>query len=142
MIVFEFKAKGKESQYQAINEAIRTSQFIRNKCIRQWMDKKGVSKHELSKYTKILAKQFPFAKNLNAMSRQAAAERAWSSISRFYDNCKKGVKPVGYPKFKKNSRSVEYKTQCWKLLSPKHIQFKEFGTLKLIGTYDARLLSS
>ena len=136
MIVFEFKAKGKPSQYLAIDDAIRTSQFIRNKCIRQWMDKKGVSKHELSKYTKVLAQQFSFAKNLNAMSRQAAAERAWSSISRFYDNCKKGVKPVGYPKFKKHSRSVEYKTQCWKLLSPKQIKFKEFGTLKLIGTYD------
>ena len=136
MIVFEFKVKGKSSQYLAIDDAIRTSQFIHNKCIRQWMDRKGVSKNELSKYTKILAKQFPFAKNLNAMSRQAAAERAWSSISHFYDNCKKGIKPVGYPKFKKNSRSVEYKTQCWKLLSPKYIQFKEFGTLKLIGTYD------
>ncbi len=34
MIIFEFKAKGKTTQYQAIDEAIRTSQFIRNKCIR------------------------------------------------------------------------------------------------------------
>jgi putative transposase len=136
MIVFEFKAKGKKSQYQAIDEAIRTYQFVRNKCIRHWMDNKGVSKAALSKYTKVLARSYPFAKNLNAMSRQAASERAWSSIARFYDNCKRGIKPVGYPKFKKHSRSVEYKTQCWKLLSPKRIQFKEFGTLKLIGTYD------
>ncbi len=136
MIVLEFKAKGKPSQYQAIDEAIRTSQFIRNKCLRYWMDNRGVSKAALSKYTKVLAKEFSFAKNLNAMSRQASAERAWSSIARFYDNCKKGVKPVGYPKFKKHSRTVEYKTQCWKLLSPKRINFKEFGMLKLIGTYD------
>ena len=136
MIVLEFKSKGKKSQYQAIDEAIRTSQFIRNKCIRHWMDNQDVSKAALSKYTKILAREFSFAKNLNAMSRQAASERAWQSIARFYDNCKKGVQPVGYPKFKKHSRSVEYKTQCWKLLSPKRIQIKEFGVLKLIGTYD------
>lgn len=136
MIVLEFKAKGKASQYQAIDEAIRTSQFIRNKCIRYWMDNRGVSKADLSKYTKVLARQFTFAKNLNAMSRQASAERAWSAIARFYDNCKKGIKPTGYPKFKKHSRSVEYKTQCWKLVSPKRIHFKEFGTLKLVGTYD------
>lgn len=136
MIVFEFKAKGKASQYQDIDDAIRTSQFIQNSCVRYWMDNKGVGKHDLSKYTKVLAQKFSFAKNLNAMSRQAAAERAWSSIVCFYDNCKKGVKPVGYPKFKKHSRSVEYKTQCWKLISPKRIHFKEFGTLKLIGNYD------
>ncbi len=136
MIIFEFKAKGKASQYQAIDEAIRTSQFIRNKCIRYWMDNRGVNKAELSKYTKVLAQQFTFALNLNAMSRQASAERAWQSIARFYDNRRKGVKPTGYPKFKKYSRSVEYKTQCWKLLSPKLIHFKEFGTLKLVGTYD------
>ena len=95
-----------------------------------------MNKAALSKYTKILARNFSFAKNLNAMSRQAAAERAWQSIARFYENCKRGVKPVGYPKFKKHSRSGEYKTQCWKLLNPKRIQFKEFGVLKLIGTYD------
>jgi putative transposase len=136
MIVLEFKAKGKQGQYQAIDEAIRTSQFIRNKCIRHWMDNRGVSKADLSKYTKILAREFFFASNLNAMSRQASAERAWQSIARFYDNCTRRVKPCGYPKFKKHSRSVEYKTQCWKLLNPKRIQFKEFGTLKLIGTYD------
>ncbi len=142
MIVLEFKAKGKKRQYQAVDEAIRTSQFIRNKCIRHWMDNKGVSKAALSQYTKVLAREFSFAKNLNAMSRQASAERAWQSIARFYDNCKKGIKPVGFPRFKKHSRSVEYKTQCWKLLSPKQIKFKEFGTLQLIGTYDLAFYST
>lgn len=38
MIVLEFKAKGKTTQYTAINEAIRTAQFVRNKCVRFWMD--------------------------------------------------------------------------------------------------------
>ena len=50
------------------------------------------------------------------MARQSASERAWASIARFYDNCKKGISgKKGYPKFKKNSRSVEYKTTGWKL---------------------------
>ena len=43
----------------------------------------------------------------------------------------------GYPRFKKNARSVEYKTSGWKLLDPKHIEFtdkKGIGKLKLIGT--------
>lgn len=38
MIVYEFKVKGKESQYSAIDDTIRTSQFVRNKCLRYWMD--------------------------------------------------------------------------------------------------------
>ena len=37
MIVFEFKAKGTKQQHQRIDEAIRISQFIRNKCLRFWI---------------------------------------------------------------------------------------------------------
>ena len=66
MIVFEFKAKGKVRQYQAIDNAIGTSQFIRNSCLRYWMDNQGVGLSDLSKYTKVLARQFPFASNLNS----------------------------------------------------------------------------
>jgi putative transposase len=141
MIVYEFKVKGKESQYRAIDEAIRASQFIRNKCLRYWMDNKGVGKYDLNKYCAILAAEFSFANELNSMARQSAAERAWAAITRFYDNCRKKVKGrKGFPKFKKNSRSVEYKTSGWKLSETrKSITFsdkKGIGTLKLKGTYD------
>jgi putative transposase len=43
--------------------------------------------------------EFPFAGKLNSMARQASAQRAWFSISRFYDNCQKGLAKKGYPKF-------------------------------------------
>jgi putative transposase len=89
MIVFEFKAYGKKSQFAAIDEAIRTFQFIQNKCLRFWIDNEKISKYDLNKYSAVLAKEFPFANELNSMSRQSAAERAWSAISRFYANCKK-----------------------------------------------------
>lgn len=143
MIVLEFKARTKPSQASAIGEAIRTAQFVRNKALRYWMDNKKVGKYDLNKLCKELAEEFPFAKKLNSMARQASAERAWSSISRFYDNCKKKVKgKKGFPKFKKNARSVEYKTSGWKLLEPKRIKFTdgfEIGELRLIGTYDLAL---
>ena len=43
------------------------------------------------------------------MARQAMAERAWSSISRFYNNCQKKIPgKKGYPKFKMHSWSFEY----------------------------------
>jgi putative transposase len=140
MFVLEFKVEAKTKQYQAIDDAIRTAQFIRNKCLRYWMDNKGVDKYDLSAYCRVLAHDFKFAGELNSQARQASAERAWSSISRFFDNCKKKVAgKKGYPQFKKFSRSVEYKTTGWKLLNPKTIHFsdkKEIGTLKLKGTWD------
>jgi putative transposase len=141
MIVYEFKVKGKEKQYRAIDEAIRTSQFIQNKCLRYWMDNKNIGRYDLNKYCAVLAAEFPFASELNSMARQSAAERAWSSIARFYDNCKKKVKgKKGFPKFKKHCRSVEYKTTGFKLsTNRKAITFsdkKGIGTLKLKGTYD------
>ncbi|NJN63258.1 MAG: transposase, partial [Coleofasciculaceae cyanobacterium RL_1_1] len=55
MIVHEFKIKAKPAQYKAIDEAILTAQFIRNKCLRYWMDNKGVSKYDLNKYCAVLA---------------------------------------------------------------------------------------
>lgn len=114
MIIYEFKVKGKEKQYRAIDEAIRTSQFIQNKCLRYWMDNKNVGKYDLNKYCAILAAEFTFADQLNSMARQSAAERSWSAISRFYNNCKKKINgKKGFPKFKKNCRSVEYKTSGW-----------------------------
>ena len=141
MIIYEFKIKAKEAQYRAIDEAIRTSQFIQNKCLRYWMHSKSVSKYDLNKYCAALAKEFAFANELNSMARQAAAERAWSAISRFYDNCKKQIPgKKGFPKFKKHCRSVEYKTSGWKLSgNRKAITFsdkKGIGKLKLKGTYD------
>jgi putative transposase len=141
MLVFEFKAYGKSAQLVAVDDAIRTAKFVRNSCIRLWMDVKGTGKNDLQKYCAVLAAKFPFANELNSMARQASAERAWSSISRFYDNCKKGIPGLkGYPQFQKDCRTVEYKTSGWKLAdNRKSITFsdkKGIGRLKLKGTRD------
>jgi putative transposase len=139
MLIQEFKVKAKPLQLAAIDDAIRTAQFVQNKCLRLWMDRAGNSRYDLNVYCAQLAKEFDFAKELNSMARQASAERAWSAINRFYENCKKGIKPVGYPKFKKFARSVEYKTSGWKLPGTKRITFtdkKGIGLLKLIGSHD------
>ena len=145
MLVLEYKVKAKERQYQAIDEAIRTSQFVRNKALRLWMDagkEDSKNKYDLNKYCRVLAANFDFARKLNSTARQASAERAWAAISRFYENCKKNVSgKKGYPKFKKNSRSVEYKKSGWKLDSStkKHIEFTDknnIGRVKLVGSRD------
>ena len=141
MIVLEYKLEGKQYQFQAIDEAIRTGQFVRNKALRFWMDNKGVNKYDLNKYCAVLAKEFDFANKLNSTARQSSAERAWSGISRFFENCKKKVKKKGYPKFKKHSRSVEYKQSGWKLdeSTKKHITFTDknnIGRVKLVGSRD------
>jgi putative transposase len=141
MIVLEFKAKGKTNQYSAIDEAIRTTQFVRNKAIRHWMDSRGVGQKELYRLSKALREEFPFVKALNSSACQAAIERAYSSIARFYSNCKKSILgKKGYPQFQKNCRSVEYKTSGWSLSETrKSITFtdkKGIGKLKLKGTWD------
>lgn len=147
MLILEFKCKGKLTQYKAIDEAIRTTQFIRNSCIRYWMDNQKIGRYDLNKYCAVLAKEFLFANELNSMARQASAERAWSAIARFYDNCKRQVPgKKGYPRFKHNVRSVEYKTSGWTLdrKTCKHITFtdrKKIGRLKLVGTHDLRFYS-
>ncbi len=93
MLVFEYKLRGKQFQYRVIDEMIRTGQFVRNKCLRHWMDgsrEDKINGYALNNYCTVLAKnpEYPWVNKLNSMARQAMAERAWSSITRFYDNCK------------------------------------------------------
>ena len=144
MLVLELKLKGKTEQYSLIDEAIRTALFIRNSCVRYWMDNEKVGKYDLSSYCKVLAKDFEWAGKLNSMARQASADRAWSAISRFFDNCKKQIKgKKGFPKFKKRGHSVEYKTTGWKLSDDrKYLTLTDgfkIGRLKLVGTRNLNL---
>ena len=137
-LIYEYKLDGNQQQYQAITEAIRLVQFIRNKCLRLWMDGHGVSKNDLQCYCAVLAREYSFASLLNSQARQAAADRAWAAISRFYEHCKNrksGKK--GYPQFQHDNRSVEYKTTGWRLEPDgKHITFTDgcgIGRLRLVG---------
>src|SRR5215469_7136348 len=114
MLIYEYKLDGNTQQYQAIDEAMRIVQFIRNKCLRKWMDGRGISRNDLQGYCAVLAQEHSFAARLNSQARQASADRAWAAISRFYENCK-NKKPgkKGYPRFQHDNRSVEYKTTGW-----------------------------
>jgi len=144
MIIREAKLKnGTAEQYSALDEAIRTSQFIRNKAVRFWMDNQGVNKAALYALCKELAHEFPFARKLNSAARQASAERAWAAISSFYTRCKRGDKKKGYPQFKKHCRSVEYKVSGYKLseycMSINFTDGFEIGSLSLYCNKETRL---
>ncbi|NCR67774.1 MAG: IS200/IS605 family element transposase accessory protein TnpB, partial [Microcystis aeruginosa LL11-07] len=135
------------------------------KCIRLWMDSHREDKVNYASFCKFVTtlsndSDTPFVGKLNSMARQASAERACFAISRFYDNCKKAHRPrriefgerteqeglaqKGYPKFKKFSRSVEYKTCGWKLSEDKKsIQITDktgIGKLKLVGSDNRQIL--
>ncbi len=144
LLVLEYKVKAKKLQYLAIESAIKTTQFIRNKCLRYWIDaprEAKIDRFALNKYSTELRNEFKFVANLNSMAVQSSAERAWLAISRFYDNCKKKVSgKKGYPRFQRDNRSVEYKTSGWKLNPIKRritiTDKKGIGELKLLGKWD------
>ena len=43
MRIYEYKLRARSEQFQAIDEAIRTVQFVRNSCLRRWMDTRGTT---------------------------------------------------------------------------------------------------
>jgi len=141
MLVFEAKLEGLKQQYGKLDEAIRTARFVRNSCLRYWMDNRDIGRYELSAYCAVLGQEYEWAGKLNSQARQASAERAWSAIARFFDNCKKN-KPgkKGYPHFNKEQThgSVEYKTTGWKLSDcRRYITFTDgfgAGSFKMWGT--------
>ena len=141
MFVLEYKIKPVPTQVQAIEEAIRTTQFVRNKVLRFWMDNRSVGKTEMFRHNTFLRAEYPFVKELNSHACQTAVERVLRAVNRFFENCRNN-KPgkKGYPRFKHNTRSVEYKVSGWKLSDcHKRITFtdkKGIGNLKLIGSRD------
>jgi putative transposase len=139
VLILEYKLRVNQAQRAAIDEAIRTVQFIRNKALRLWMDGRGVGWADQQRLCAQLAKDYPFAAKLHSNARQASADRAWEAISRFYKNCrehKPGKK--GYPKFQHDNRSVEYKVGGWKLeRDGTRLTFTDgtgIGAVRLIGT--------
>lgn len=118
MINIDCKLKGRPEEFLRVDQAIRTFQFVQNKCLALWMANKTlkVNGYTLNTYALKLRKDSDFPSYLNAQAAQCAAERTWQTITRFYKRMKNGTKPVGYPKFKKNNRSLEYTNQSgWKL---------------------------
>jgi putative transposase len=141
MLLYEYKLRLSRAQAAAIEEAIRTSQFIRNKALRLWMDGRGVSANDLQVLCARLAQEYPFAAALNSQARQAAASRAWAAIERFYTNCREqrpGKK--GYPRFQHDCRSVEHKQTGWQLdAEGKRLTLTDgygIGPVRLIGSRD------
>lgn len=141
MLTLEYKLRGRPAQWAAVNEAIRTVQFIRNTCLRLWMDGRDghhITANDLQRHCAVLAGRFSFVATLNSQARQQAADRAWAAISRFYANCKaKRPGKKGYPRFHRHCRSVEYKVTGWKLEPDgRHITFTDrhgIGRLRLVG---------
>ena len=121
-----------------LDEAIPVTQFIRNKCLRLWMDTRA-NKNKLYTFCVALARDYPFANALNSQARQAASERAAYGISRYLKPDKSG-KRLKKPQFQKNNRSVQYKATGWKLSSDRRrITFTDnlgIGTMKMMGTQD------
>src|SRR5260221_12330999 len=146
MLIYEYKLLVTPAQRTAIDEAIRVVQFIRNTCLRLWRDDRGIGANDLQIACARLAHEFAFTPRLNSQARQAAADRAWAAISRFYANCKaKRPGKKGYPRFQRDCRSVEYKVTGWKLdPDGKHLTCTDgcgIGRVKLIGSRDLTTFS-
>lgn len=139
MLTFEYKLRGRPAQLAALDESIRTVQFIRNTCLRLWMDGHSIAANDLQAHCAVLAQRYPFVAQLNSQARQQAADRAWAAISRFYANCRAKLPgKKGYPRFQRHCRSVEYKVTGWKLEPDgRHLTFTDghaIGRLRLVGT--------
>ncbi|MEM9923485.1 MAG: hypothetical protein AAF915_07015 [Cyanobacteria bacterium P01_D01_bin.50] len=84
MKIFGFKLKVTEQQLCCIEEIMRTSQFVRNKCLRNWMHGRKVNKYDHYKYMAVPTAKYPFANKPNSIARQSVAGTACSAISLLY----------------------------------------------------------
>jgi putative transposase len=121
--------------------AVHIPAFAQPYCLRYWEDGENIGQKDIYRYVTQLRKEFPFVENLNSTACQQACERTWTSILKFYTNCKNKIRgKKGYPKYSKRTHSVEFKQSGWKLnRATKKITFtdkKNIGELKLVGKRD------
>jgi putative transposase len=111
MLIVEDKRRPHHTQRAAIAEAIRTTPLVRHKASRRWMDGRGVGHDDRPALGAQWAQDDPLAARLNALARQAAADRAGASSSRFSTTCR-AHKPghKGSPRVQPANRAVESKT--------------------------------
>ena len=66
MLTLDYKLDGTTAHYAAIDEGIRTVQFIRNKCLRAWMDRlpEGKNFEAMSGYPAVLEKRVCFCRSV------------------------------------------------------------------------------
>jgi len=150
MITLDFKIYCSEDQKRHIDEAIKTTQFIRNKSLRLWEDeykkpkeeRKNINGDELNKYATLLGREFDYCKRLGSQARQSGSERAWIAINNFYTRCKDpAIRKKGYPKYKHDVRSVEYKQSGWRILPDfQHIEFTDNNNIGVLKIKDKRRL--
>src|SRR5260370_8285217 len=86
MLSYEYKLQITPAQQAAIDEAIRVAQFIRNKCLRLWMDGQGITANDLQIACSRLPHEFAFVARLNSQARQAAPDRARAATTRSSTN--------------------------------------------------------
>jgi len=103
------------------------------------MDTRGIGRPDVQALCSRLAETFLFAARLDAMARQAAADRAGKAIARFDAQCRSG-KPgrKGYPCLQRDIRSIAYQTAGRRLEADgRRITCTDghgSGTLRRIGT--------
>ena len=79
MLTLEYKLDGTTAQYAAIDEGIRTVQFIRNTCLRAWMGRlpEGKTFEAMSGYSAVLEKRVCFCRSVGL---RGTASQCWTGL--------------------------------------------------------------
>ena len=79
MLTLDYKLDGTTAHYAAIDEGIRVVQFIRNTCLRAWMDRLPEGKHfeAMSGYSAVLEKRVCFCRSVGF---PGTASQCWTGL--------------------------------------------------------------
>ncbi len=144
MIVLEAKLQGTDGQYRALDEALRTARFVRNSCLRYWMDNQGLNKYDLNKYCAVLAREFEWADKLNSIGlhKLVLKERGLELPASLITAKNKSLEKRGSPDSKSTNRtrasSTRHLAGSYQRIGEKSLSRSGFnaGTFRMWGTRD------
>ena len=79
MLTLDYKLDGTTAQYAAIDEGMRVVQFIRNTCLRAWMDRLPAGKNfeAMSGYSAVLEKRVCVCRSVGF---PGSASQCWTGL--------------------------------------------------------------
>lgn len=95
-------------------------------------NKKHISKNECSKRLTAMKDDYLWLREVDSTALQSSLQNLDAAYKNFFDRVKKGIKPYGFPHFKKKS-SNRHSYKCKmniKVIDSKHIQLPKLGIVK------------
>lgn len=151
---YKFRLYPNSEQETLIKKTFGCCRYTYNRCLAERIDKyktenQTVSRFQQEKQLTAWKKEMIWLREVDATALETAVRNLDTAYQNFFRRVKQGIKPYGYPQFKKkHDNRQSYKSRCVgtniKMIDNKHLQLPKLGSVrcKFSKQVQGRILSA